>query len=91
MVINIEPWDSSKVYDRMGLEDETTEILGISLPSITVPVKPGRNLAVIIEVAARNKRQKKLGYNAAQALLERLGMSEAKSNNASDKTGYSDF
>ncbi len=91
LVINIEPWDSSKVYDRMGLEDETTEILGISLPSITVPVKPGRNLAVIIEVAARNNRQKKLGYNAAQALLERLGMSEAKSNDASDKTGYSDF
>ncbi|MBE6767108.1 MAG: HPr(Ser) kinase/phosphatase [Clostridia bacterium] len=91
LVINIEPWDSSKVYDRMGLEDETTEILGISLPSITVPVKPGRNLAVIIEVAARNNRQKKLGYNAAQALLERLGMSEAKSNNANDKTGYSDF
>ncbi len=91
LVINIEPWDSSKVYDRMGLEDETTEILGINLPSITVPVKPGRNLAVIIEVAARNNRQKKLGYNAAQALLERLGMSEAKSNNANDKTGYSDF
>ncbi len=91
LVINIEPWDSSKVYDRMGLEDETTEILGISLPSITVPIKPGRNLAVIIEVAARNNRQKKLGYNAAHALLERLGMSEAKSNDASDKTGYSDF
>lgn len=91
LVINIEPWDSSKVYDRMGLEDETTEILGISLPSITVPVKPGRNLAVIIEVAARNNRQKKLGYNAAQALLERLGMSEAKSNDANDKTGYTNY
>ncbi len=91
LVINIEPWDSTKVYDRMGLEDETTEILGINIPSITVPVKPGRNLAVIIEVAARNHRQKKLGYNAAQALLERLGMAEAKSNDAADKTGYSDF
>ncbi|MBQ8551111.1 MAG: HPr(Ser) kinase/phosphatase [Clostridia bacterium] len=90
LVINIEPWDSSKVYDRMGLEEETTEILGISLPSITVPVKPGRNLAVIIEVAARNNRQKKLGYNAAQALLERLGMSEGKGNQ-NDETGYSIF
>ncbi len=91
LVINIEPWDANKVYDRMGLEEETTEILGISLPSLTVPIKPGRNLAVIIEVAARNHRQKKLGYNAAQALLERLGMAEAKSNDASDKTGYADI
>lgn len=91
LVINIEPWDQTKVYDRMGLEEETTEILGIEIPSITVPVKPGRNLAVIIEVAARNHRQKKLGYNAAQALLERLGMAEAKSTDAADKTGYSDF
>lgn len=91
LVINIEPWDQTKVYDRMGLEEETTEILGINIPSITVPVKPGRNLAVIIEVAARNHRQKKLGYNAAQALLERLGMAEAKSNDASDKNSYSDF
>lgn len=91
LVINIEPWNSNKVYDRMGLEEESTEILGISIPSLTVPVKPGRNLAVIIEVAARNHRQKKLGYNAAQALLERLGMAEAKSNDASDKTGYTNF
>lgn len=73
-VINIEPWDSEKVYDRMGLEEQTTEILGLSLPSVTIPVKPGRNLAVIIEVAAMNNRQKKLGYNAAADLLGRLGM-----------------
>ena len=74
-VINIEPWDSEKVYDRMGLEEQTTEILGMELPSVTIPVKPGRNLAVIIEVAAMNNRQKKLGYNAAADLLSRLGMS----------------
>ena len=74
LVINIEPWNQDKVYDRMGLDNETTEILGLKIPSITVPVKPGRNLAVIIEVAAMNNRQKKLGYNAAHDLLDRLGM-----------------
>lgn len=73
-IINIETWDNEKVYDRMGLEEQTTEILGLSIPSITIPVKPGRNLAVIIEVAAMNNRQKKLGYNAAADLLSRLGM-----------------
>ena len=75
-IINIEPWDNEKVYDRLGLEEHTTEILGINVPSITIPVQPGRNLAVIIEVAAMNKRQKKLGYNAAADLLSRLGMAE---------------
>ncbi len=74
MVINLEPWDINKVYDRMGLEAQTTEILGITVPSVTIPVKPGRNLAVIIEVASMNNRQKKLGYNAAEDLLKRLGM-----------------
>lgn len=76
MVINLEQWDMNKVYDRMGLEEHTTEILGIELPSITIPVRPGRNLAVIIEVASMNNRQKKLGYNAAEDLLKRLGMIE---------------
>ncbi len=75
-IINIEPWDNDKVYDRMGLEEQTTEILGMAIPSITIPVKPGRNLAVIIEVAAMNNRQKKLGYNAAADLLSRLGMAD---------------
>ena len=76
LVVNLEPWDSNKVYDRMGLENQTTEILGLSIPSLTIPVKPGRNLAVIIEVAAMNSRQKKLGYNAAEDLLNRLGMGD---------------
>ena len=74
MCINMEPWDSSKVYDRMGIGSEYTEILGIHIPVITIPVKPGRNLAIIIEVAAMNNRQKNLGFNAAQELLESLGM-----------------
>ena len=76
MIINLEQWDAQKVYDRMGLENENTDILGISIPSLTIPVKPGRNLAVIIEVAAMNNRQKKMGYNAAHDLLKKLGMAE---------------
>lgn len=74
MVINLELWDNAKVYDRMGLDNEYMEILGIEVPTLTIPVKPGRNLAVIIEVAAMNNRQKKMGYNAAQDLLKSLGM-----------------
>ena len=73
-VIQLELWDQNKVYDRMGIENNYTEILGIQVPSLTIPVKPGRNLAIIIEVAAMNNRQKKMGYNAAQELLTKLGM-----------------
>ena len=76
LVINLEQWQADKVYDRMGLEEQTSEILDINIPSVTIPVKPGRNLAVIIEVAAMNNRQKKMGYNAAHELLKRLGMSD---------------
>ncbi len=76
LIINLEIWDVNKVYDRMGLDNQTTAILGLDIPSLTIPVKPGRNLAVIIEVAAMNSRQKKLGYNAAQDLLKRLGMTD---------------
>ena len=74
MVINLEQWDSSKVYDRMGLDNEYMKILGVEVPTLTIPVKPCRNLAVIIEVAAMNNRQKKMGYNAARELLKNLGM-----------------
>lgn len=76
VIINLEQWNQAKVYDRMGVDNEYTEILGLSIPSLTIPVKPGRNLAIIIEVAAMNNRQKKLGYNAAHELLQRLGMGE---------------
>lgn len=74
MVITLENWDKSKVYDRMGIDNEYTEILDVEVPILTIPVKPGRNLAIIIEVAAMNNRQKKMGYNAAQELLANLGM-----------------
>ena len=60
MVISLEPWEKTKVYDRMGMTDEYMEILGNKVPSLTIPVKTGRNLAVIIEVAAMNNRQKKM-------------------------------
>ena len=75
LVINLEPWVSGKVYDRLGMATEYEEILGLSVPSLTIPVKPGRNLAVIVEVAAMNNRQHRMGYNAAEALNNRL-MSE---------------
>lgn len=74
MCINMEIWDATKLYDRMGIDSEYTEILGIRVPVMTIPVKPGRNLAVIIEVAAMNNRQKKMGYNAAQELLSSMGV-----------------
>lgn len=74
LVVGLEQWDSDKIYDRMGMDNEYTSILGVNVPSMTIPVKPGRNLAVILEVAAMNNRQKKMGYNAAQELLENLGL-----------------
>ena len=76
LIINLENWDVDKSYDRMGLQNDKTEILDVSVPSLTIPIKPGRNLAVIIEVAAMNNRQNKLGYNAAKDLLSRLGMTD---------------
>lgn len=76
LIINLENWDVNKAYDRMGLANDETEILNVKVPSLTIPIKPGRNLAVIIEVAAMNNRQNKLGYNAAKDLLCRLGMDE---------------
>lgn len=72
MVINLEAWVDGKQYDRLGLEDEYTDILGIKIPSLLIPVKPGRNLAVIVEIAAMNNRQKRNGYNAAEELNKRL-------------------
>lgn len=76
MVIRLEPWDSTKVYDRMGLEENYINIMGIRVPATVVPVTPGRNLAVIIETAAICNRQKKLGYNAAAELMASLGMED---------------
>lgn len=76
MVIQLEPWDSAKAYDRLGADNQYTEILGVKVPYTVVPVHPGRNLAVIIEVAAMNNRQKKMGYNAARELMHNLGMDD---------------
>ena len=72
MVVNLEQWKDGAMYDRLGLEDLYTTILDVQVPSLTVPVKPGRNLAVIIEVAAMNNRHKKMGYNAAQEFTKQI-------------------
>ncbi len=72
LVINLENWVQGKMYDRLGLDEETTEILGLNIPSITIPVKPGRNLAIILEIAAMNNRQKKMGYNTAEEFNKKL-------------------
>lgn len=74
LVVELEIWNPEKLYDRMGIDNEFVSILGVNVPSVTIPVKPGRNLAVILEVAAMNNRQKKMGYNAAHELLGRLGI-----------------
>lgn len=68
LVVNLEVWDNDKAYDRLGLSSESQDILGVTVPSVTIPVRPGRNLAVILELAAINNRQKKMGYNAAETL-----------------------
>ena len=74
MVVEMELWNPEKTYDRMGVDTHFMTILGVKVPLLNIPVKPGRNLAVILEVAAMNNRQKKMGYNAAKDLLRQLGM-----------------
>ena len=72
LVVNIVPWNTQQAYDRLGLEEQYTEILGVKVPMNTIPITPGRNLAVILEVAAMNNRQKKMGYNAALEFTEQI-------------------
>ncbi len=72
LVVNLEQWNDNTMYDRLGLEDLYTVILDVKVPALTVPVKPGRNLAIIVEVAAMNNRHKKMGYNAAQAFTQQI-------------------
>ena len=72
MIISLEEWDGTTSYDRLGLQDEYEEILGLKIVKHTIPIRPGRNLAIIIETAAVNNRQKKMGYNAAQELCDRV-------------------
>ena len=76
LVVQLETWDPTKNYQRTGLENEYYDILGVSIPSTSIPVSPGRNLAVVLETAAINNRQKKMGYNAARELLIRLGLDD---------------
>ncbi|MBE6690223.1 MAG: HPr(Ser) kinase/phosphatase [Ruminococcaceae bacterium] len=80
LVINLEPWVQGKMYDRLGLDSQTMNILGIDIPMLTIPVKPGRNLAIILEIAAMNNRQKKMGYNTAEEfnrkLMGQMGLEE---------------
>ena len=86
LVIKLEPWDDGAVYDRLGLEDAFTEIMGVKVPAITIPVKPGRNLASIVEVAAMNNRHRKMGHNAALELTQRMDRYfEEKMREAEDK------
>ncbi len=72
LAVNIVPWNTHEVYDRIGAEDQFTEILGVNIPMNTIPVTPGRNLAVILEVAAMNNRQRKMGYNPAKEFTEQI-------------------
>ena len=80
MVIKLEDWNKDKEYDRLGLEDQYTEFLGNKVVCHTIPIRPGRNLAIIVESAAVNYRQKKMGYNAAQELYRRVQANMTKSN-----------
>ncbi|MDR0222668.1 MAG: HPr(Ser) kinase/phosphatase [Oscillospiraceae bacterium] len=84
MVVELELWNPEKIYDRMGVDNHYMSILGVKIPHLTIPVKPGRNLAVILEVAAMNNRQKKMGYNAAQDLLDQLGLNMEGTNTVKD-------
>ena len=78
LVIRLEDWDKEKEYDRLGLEEEYTEYLGNKVVCHNIPIRPGRNLAVICESAAINHRQKKMGYNAAKELYKRVQANIAK-------------
>ncbi|MCQ2435332.1 MAG: HPr(Ser) kinase/phosphatase [Clostridia bacterium] len=81
LVVKLEPWDKNKSYNRMGIDNETTRILGMDIITNTIPVHPGRNLAIIIEIAAMNNRQKKMGYNTAEEFNKRIQESLKKENN----------
>ena len=72
LIVELEPWKDNKDYDRFGLETEFADIMGIKIPKLTIPITPGRNLAVILEIAAMNHRQKKMGYNTAEEFNKRL-------------------
>lgn len=70
LIVNLEVWDKDKAYDRLGVDTDTKDVLGIAVPCMTIPIRPGRNLAVILETASMNNRLKSMGYDAAKALVE---------------------
>lgn len=72
LVVNLVRWDGEQIFDRLGTENHTCRILDIDIPEVTIPVSPGRNLAIVLEVAAMNNRQKKMGHNSAVEFTERL-------------------
>ena len=72
LVVNLEQWEDGAAYDRLGLDEKTVNILGVEIAAVTIPVKPGRNLAVILEVAAMNQRQKLMGYNSAVEFTKQI-------------------
>ncbi|MEG2176192.1 MAG: HPr(Ser) kinase/phosphatase [Oscillibacter sp.] len=74
LIVALEPWDQSKIYDRLGIDDHFTDILDLQVPIVTIPVRPGRNLASIVEVAAMNNRHRRYGYNAAEVLAQRVDL-----------------
>lgn len=78
LIIKLEPWDDNAVYDRLGLDATQTELLGVKIPALTIPVKPGRNLASIVEVAAMNNRNRKMGHNAALELSQKMDLHFSK-------------
>ena len=74
LVVQFEQWDETKFYDRLGIEDHHIDIMGVEIPCVTIPVRPGRNLASIVEVAAMNNRHRRYGFNAAQELAQRVDL-----------------
>jgi HPr kinase/phosphorylase len=72
LVVQLDEWDSKKMYDRLGMEEEFAEFLGVSIPKLEIPVKPGRNVPIIIETAAMNERLKKMGYNSAREFNQNI-------------------
>jgi len=85
LAVELEPWDDDKFYDRFGLDEQTMNILGIVIPKVTIPVRPGRNIASIIEVAAMNNRHKRYGYNSAQTLADELKRLNEAANGKGEK------
>jgi HPr kinase/phosphorylase len=72
LVVVLEEWDSRKSYDRLGTDDQAMDILGVSIPRLDIPVKPGRNVPIIIETAAMNERLKTMGYNSAKEFNQNI-------------------